>query len=172
MAQTTTAAKSAKNTSKLNVKNQNGLYESTFGAAALTIVSDRPIVEGQKYRGTYQVRNIEYGDGEFRTEPTIHREYPERRYYTIGETENGSVKLNAKRVRMVLEMPYAAVDEGQDIAACFAPQAKALLAKLRKVNTFLCDHHAYMVMEAQAEARAEVEREKNLEALRKSHADR
>lgn len=165
MATTTIAAKTAKNANKLNVKNQNGLYESTFGAAALTIVSDRPIVAGQKYRGTYTVRDLTYGDGEFRTESTIHHECPERKYYTIGETENGSVKLNAKRVRMVLEMPYAAVDCGQDIATVFGPQAKALLAKLRKVDAYLCDHHAYKVMEAQAEARAEAEREKSLTAL-------
>ena len=87
-------------------------------------------------------------------------------YSTIGETENGSVKLNAKRVRLVLEMPYAAVDSGQEIAGVFSPQAKELLAKLRKINTFLCDFHTYKVLECQAEARAEAVREKNLAMLK------
>ena len=163
---TTTKTQVAKNINRMNVKNANGQYESTFASAALTIVSDRPLQEGQKYRGTYTLRDMQYGDGEFRTEASIHREMPERKYYTIGETENGSVKLNAKRVRLVLEMPYAAVDSGQDIAGVFSPQAKELLAKLRKINTFLCDFHTYKVLEGQAEARAEAVREKNLAMLK------
>lgn len=165
MAKKSIAAKSATNANKLNVKNENGMYESTFFAASMTFVTDRPLISGQKFRGTCEMRNLTYGDAVFRSEATTHRECPERKYYTIGETENGSVKLNAKRVRMVLEMPYAAVDEGQDIAAVFGPQAKTLLTKLRKVQTYLTDHYAYKVMEAQADARAEAERVKNLSAL-------
>lgn len=152
---------------QINVKNAQGQWESTFPAASLTIVSDRPLEAGKKYKGTYTVNDLEYGDGEFRTEATIHREQPDRKYFTLAETENGSLKLNAKRVRMLLEMPYAAIDNGQDIAAAFTPQAREMLRKLRKIDEYLCDVHACKVIETAEMARAEAEREKNLNAVNK-----
>jgi len=121
-----------------------------------------------KYRGTITVDDIENGDSIFRTEATIHREQPDRKYHTLAETEDGSLKLNAKRIRMVLEVPYAATDTGTDIATRFKPQALALISKLRKINAYLADEHAYKIIEAPAEARAEAERERNLQALHKS----
>jgi len=155
----------AKVTKRINVKNNQGLYESTYPVANLTIVSDRPIQQGMKYRGTITVDDIEHGDSTFRTETTIHRECPERRYYAIDETPNGSLKINAKRIRMSLEMQYAATDTGTDIAEQFSPQIKQLLSVLRKTGDYLTDVHACKVIGAQAVARTEAERERNLEAI-------
>lgn len=155
------------NTSKrINVKNNQGQYESIYPVANMTIVSDRPIQQGMKYRGTLTVDDIENGDSTFRTETTIHRECPERKYYAFGETEDGSLKINAKRVRMLLEFPYAATDTGTDIAERFSPQFKALIAKLRKTTDYMADVHACKILEAQADARAEAKRERTLQALR------
>ena len=155
----------AKATKRINVKNIQGQYESTYPVAQMTIVSDRPIQQGMKYRGTITVDDIEHGDSTFRTETTIHRECPERKYQTLAETEDGSLKLNAKRVRLLLEVPYAATDTGTDIAARFKPQTQALLSKLRKIAAYLTDEHARKIIEAQAEALAEAQRERNLEKI-------
>ena len=161
-----TFATMKKNTSqRINVKNNQGLYESTYPVANMTIVSDRPIQQGLKYRGTITVDDIDNGDCTFRTEATIHHECPERRYYALHETKNGSLKINAKRVRCVLEMPYAATDTGTDIAEIFSPQLKQLLAKLRKTGDYLSDVYACQVIGAQADARAEAKRERESRAL-------
>ena len=153
---------------RINVKNNQGQYESIYPVANMTIVSDRPIQQGMKYRGTITVDDIEHGDSTFRTEPTIHHECPERRYRMLADTEDGALKLNAKRVRLLLEMPYAATDTGTDIAARFKPQALALIAKLKKIEAYLADEYAGKIIEAQAEALAEAKRERNLQALHKS----
>ena len=159
------SAQMAKAIKRINVKNNQGQYESTYPVAQMTIVSDRPIQQGMKYRGTITVDDIEHGDSTFRTETTIHRECPERKYLTILDTPNGSLKINAKRVRMLLEMQYAATDTGTDIAEQFSPQIKQLLAVLRKTKEYMADVHACKVIGAQAVARAEAERERNLEAI-------
>ncbi len=52
----------AKATKRINVKNIQGQYESTYPVAQMTIVSDRPIQQGMKYRGTITVDDIERGD--------------------------------------------------------------------------------------------------------------
>ncbi len=156
----------ANKANRINVKNNQGQYESTYTAANLTIVSDRPLVQGEKCRGTITVSDINYGDSIFRAEATTHREQPDRKYYTLADSPNGSLKLNAKRIRLVLEMPYAATDTGEDIAALFSPESRAMIAKLRKIKDYLTDVHACKIIEAQAEARAEAARERDLEALK------
>ncbi len=158
-----------KNTIKrINVKNNQGLYESTYPVANMTIVSDRPIQQGLKYRGTITVDDIENGDSTFRTETTIHHECPERRYLALKEVENGSLKINAKRVRMLLELQYAATDTGEDIAKKFSPQIKEMLAILRKTGDYMSDVYACKVIGAQAVAKAEAIREREVEALHQS----
>ena len=56
---------------RINVKNNQGQYESIYPVANMTIVSDRPIQQGMKYRGTITVDDIEHGDSTFRTESTM-----------------------------------------------------------------------------------------------------
>ncbi len=57
--------------------------------------------------------------------------------------------------------------QSQNALFCIPPvYLPVMIAKLRKIKDYLTDVHAYKIIEAQAEARAEAARERDLEALK------